>query len=370
MHLWQFFVAPSRAESQQTPARRSAAATLARSLAAGLLVICGALSAGTVAAADEEEMRVGMIGLDTSHAIAFTKELNKRPASEPLGHCRVVAAYPFGSADIESSASRIPKYTAQMRELGIEIVDSIPDLLAQVDAVLLETNDGRLHLEQALQVFQAGKPVFIDKPLGSKLAEVVAIFRAAEHYDVAMFSSSSLRYSEGAQAIRQGSLGRVLGCNAYSPCAIEPTHVDLFWYGIHGVETLYTCMGVGCETVSHTSTEDFEFAVGRWADGRVGTFRGIRTGKSGYGGLAFGEKAIGEIGSYGGYRPLVIEIARFFRTGEVPIAPAETIELYAFMQAAAASKAAAGKPVAIAEVMETAEAAADRLLAGKLTAAP
>jgi predicted dehydrogenase len=341
----------------------------ARPLFAGLLLVCGVLTAGTLPGADAEPLRVGMIGLDTSHAIAFTKELNKRPTREPLGHCRVVAAYPYGSADIESSASRIPNYTEQMRELGIEIVDSIPDLLEQVDAVLLETNDGRLHLEQALQVFEAGKPVFIDKPLGAKLADVVAIFQAAEHYGVPMFSSSSLRYSEGAQAIRQGSLGRVLGCNAYSPCAIEPTHVDLFWYGIHGVETLYTCMGVGCETVSHTSTDDFEFAVGRWADGRVGTFRGIRAGKSGYGGLAFGEKAIGEIGSYGGYRPLVIEIARFFNTGEVPIEPAETIELYAFMQAAAASKAAGGKPVAIADVMEEASAAAEKLLDGKLTAA-
>lgn len=317
---------------------------------------------------DKEEMRVGVIGLDTSHAIAFTKAFNRRPADEPLGHARVVAAYPHGSADIESSASRIPGYTEQMREMEIKIVDSVDALLEQVDVVLLETNDGRLHLEQALQVFQAGKPVFIDKPTGSNLAEVVAIFRAAEHYGVPMFSSSSLRYSEGAQAIRNGSIGRVNGCSAYSPCSIEPTHVDLFWYGIHGVETLYTCMGTGCETVTHTSTDAYEYALGQWSDGRIGTFRGIRKGKSGYGGTAFGEEGIAEIGSFGGYQPLVLEIAKFFRTGEVPIEPAETIELYAFMQAAAASKAAGGKPIAIAEVMEEAEREAAKLLEGKLDA--
>lgn len=315
---------------------------------------------------DTDDMRIGIIGLDTSHAIAFTKEFNRRPADEPLGHARVVAAYPHGSADIESSASRIPRYTEQMREMEIEITDSIDALLEQVDVVLLETNDGRLHLEQALQVFQAGKPVFIDKPTGSNLAEVVAIYQAAEHYGVPMFSSSSLRYSEGAQAIRNGSIGKVIGCSAYSPCSIEPTHVDLFWYGIHGVETLYTCMGTGCETVSHTSTKAVEFAVGTWSDGRVGTFRGIRAGKGGYGGMAFGEDAIAEIGAFGGYRPLVHEIATFFRTGEVPIEPAETIELYAFMQAASASKAAGGEPVAIAEVMEAARRDAAELLEGKL----
>ena len=312
-------------------------------------------------------IRIGIIGLDTSHVPAFTKEFQKVPPSDPsLAGFEVVAAYPYGSADIESSASRIPKYTEQVKELGVEVVDSISDLLERVDCVLLETNDGRLHLEQALEVFQAGKPVFIDKPTGSNLAEVVAIFRAAAHYDVPMFSSSSLRYSEGAQEIRHGKLGRVLGCSSYSPCSLEPTHTDLFWYGIHGVETLYTCMGAGCETVTHSSTKDFELAVGTWMDGRIGTFRGIRAGKTGYGGTAFGEKAIGEIGPYGGYRPLVIEIAKFFRSRKPPIDPAETIELYAFMEAASASKAAGGTPVSIEAVLEQANQQADELLQGSL----
>ena len=287
----------------------------------------------------EKRLRVGVIGLDTSHVIAFTKAFQQAKPDDPdLSGFDVVAAYPYGSADIESSASRIPKYTADMKALGVEIVDSIKTLLSKVDCVLLETNDGRLHLEQALQVFRSGKPVFIDKPTGSNLAEVVAIYRAASHYNAAMFSSSSLRYSDGAQAIRAGKVGRVLGCTTYSPCSLEPTHVDLFWYGIHGVESLYTCMGTGCQSVTHNSTEDFELAVGIWADGRIGTFRGIRAGSKGYGGIAFGEKGITEIGPYGGYRPLVVQIAKFFRSLKPPIAAEETIELYAFMQAAAKSK--------------------------------
>ncbi len=310
--------------------------------------------------------RIGVIGLDTSHVTAFTKEFNSETASGELAGFRVVAAYPYGSADIESSASRIPKYIAEMKDLGVEVVDSIADLLAKVDCVLLETNDGRLHLQQSLEVFHAGKPVFIDKPTGSNLAEVVAIFRAAKHFNVPMFSSSSLRYPETVQAIRAGQHGKVLGCSSYSPCSLEPTHVDLFWYGIHGVETLYTCMGVGCESVSHTSTDDFEFAVGQWSDGRIGTFRGIRSGKSGYGGTAFCEKGIVDVGTYAGYKPLVIEIAKFFRSKTVPIDPRETIELYAFMQAAAESKKAGGAPVAIADIMAQAEKDADTLLGDSL----
>lgn len=314
------------------------------------------------------QLRVGIIGLDTSHVPAFIKAFNKEPADPEMMNCRVVAAYPYGSRTIESSSSRIPKYTAEVKELGLEVVDSIADLLTKVDCVLLETNDGHPHLEQALEVFRAGKPVFIDKPTGSNLSEVVAIYRASEHFDVPVFSSSSLRYSAGAQAIRHGKVGKVLGCETYSPCSLEPTHTDLYWYGIHGVETLYTCMGPGCQSVSHTSTDDFEMAVGKWDDGRIGSFRGLRAGKRGYGGTVYGEKGIQPVGGYDGYRPLVVQIAKFFRTRDLPIDPQETIELYAFMQAAQASKERGGSPVTIAEVMQEAEQKADELLSGQLNA--
>jgi predicted dehydrogenase len=325
------------------------------------------LSHSTALAEEPDLMRIGIIGLDTSHVPAFTKEFHREPASDPaLKNFRVVAAYPHGSADIESSASRIPIYTAQVKELGVEVVDSIASMLEKVDCVLLETNDGRLHLDQAIEVFRAGKPVFIDKPTGSNLAEVVAIYQAAEQYGVPVFSSSSLRFSPGAQEVRNGKFGNVLGCDAYSPCSLEPTHVDLFWYGIHGVESLYTCMRSGCETVTHQSTPDSEFAVGVWSDGRIGTFRGIRVGSGGYGGTVFGDEGIGPIGPYGGYRPLVIEIAKFFRTHQPPVAAEETIELYAFMQAAAESKARGGVPVKVGEVIEKAKEQAAELLKGKL----
>ena len=313
--------------------------------------------------------RIGIIGLDTSHVPAFTKAFHSDPPIDPaVQGFRVVAAYPHGSRDIESSASRIPKYTEAVREMGVEVVDSISELLDRVDCVLLETNDGRPHLDQAIEVFRASKPVFIDKPVGSNLAEVVAIFDAAEHYGAAMFSSSSLRFSEGAQAVRGGKYGPVTGCSSFSPCALEPTHSKLYWYGIHGVETLFTCMGKGCQSVTHTATDDFDLAVGVWSDGRIGTFRGIRTGKSGYGGIAFGENGLGQIGPYGGYQPLVIEIAKFFRSATSPIDPEETIELYAFMQAAEESEKRGGVPVQIVEVMAQAKEKSAALLKSRIEA--
>lgn len=332
-----------------------------RNMVACLFVVCAICFGMTAARAadgplsDESvPLRVGLIGLDTSHSIAFTKAMNATPANPLMRNCRVMVAYPYGSKDLKESNARIPGYTQEIEKLGVKVVESIDELLKEVDAVLLETNDGNPRLEQMKQVLAAGKPVFMDKPVAAKLSDVLVIYAAAKDAGVPVFSSSSLRFAGGVQEARAGQFGKVLGCEAYSPCSLEPTHTDLYWYGIHGVEMLYTCMGTGCESVTRTSTDGFDVVVGKWADGRIGSFRGIRQGKSGYGGTVFGEKSIAPIGPYKGYDPLVVEIAKFFRTHEAPVSVEETVELYAFMTAADESKRQGGVPVSIADVISSA----------------
>jgi len=294
-----------------------------------------------------EGTRVGIIGLDTSHSIAFTKALNNPEAGPEFGGFKVVAAYPYGSKDIQSSADRIPGYIVEMKNLGVEITGSIADLLNKVDYILLETNDGRLHLEQALEVIKSGKRFFIDKPIAASLKDAATIFTAAKKANVSVFSSSSLRYTTGAQELAAGKLGKVLGAETYSPCHLESTHPDLFWYGIHGVESLFTVMGTGCKEVVRVSTADTDVVTGTWSDGRVGTFRGTRSGKGGYGGTVFAEKGTAPIGDYGGYNPLLVRIIDFFKTGVVPVSSVETLEICAFMEAADASKKMGGIPVSL-----------------------
>ena len=335
--------------SQKRPDRRSFIKTAAAS-AVGLGLAPGPSLYGTPPLAPD--LRAGIIGLDTSHSVAFASVLNNPDAGPEVAGVKVVAAYPHGSKDIESSVSRIPGYTEEIQKLGVTIVDSIDALLEQVDVVLLETNDGRLHLEQVLPVFKAKKPVFIDKPIAASLADTLAIFDAAQQYEVPVFSASSLRYMENAQAIRRGDkIGKVLGADAYSPAHLEKTHPDLYWYGVHGVEALFTVMGPGCQRVSRIQTEDTELVVGTWSDGRIGTFRGLRSGKLDYGGTAFGETGIAPIGPYGGYEPLLVEIVTFFRTGTPPVAAEETIEIFAFMEAADESKRQGGREVSLESVL-------------------
>jgi predicted dehydrogenase len=286
--------------------------------------------------------RIGIIGLDTSHSIAFSREFNHPDAGPELNGYRVVAAYPHGSRDIESSVSRIPGYTTEIQKFGVTIVDSIDALIAASDVILLETNDGRLHLEQAQPVIKAGKRLFIDKPMTASLMDAKTIFAEANRMKVPVFSCSSLRFMENAQAIARGEHGKVHGATAWSPATIEKTHPDLFWYGIHGVETLFTMMGKGCVSVSRFFTEGTDVVVGTWEDNRIGTFRGIREGKSDYGGVAFTEKGVIQAGPYKGYKPLLTEIARFFETGISPVDQQETLEILSFMEAADESKRLGG----------------------------
>jgi hypothetical protein len=291
------------------------------------------------------QLRAGIIGLDTSHSVEFTKALNNPDAGPEFNGLRIIAAYPQGSRDIKSSIDRIPGYTESVRKLGVEIVNSIDELLGKTDVIFLETNDGRLHLEQAIPVFKAGKKMFIDKPVAASLSDAIAIFNAADYYKVPVFSSSSLRYIAGAKEIAEGSAGNVLGADVYSPATIEKTHPDLFWYGVHGVEMLFTVMGLGCISVTRTFTDNYDKVVGVWNDDRIGTFRGIRFGKSDYGGTVFGEKAITPLGKYGGYDPLLVKIAEFFNTGIPPVSAKETLEIFTFMAAAQESKLKGGIPV-------------------------
>lgn len=308
-------------------------------------LVCSAITAEP----DAKPLKAGIIGLDTSHVVAFTKVLNAAQPRPEMAGVRVVAAFPGGSADIPSSRDRVAGYTRQLHdELGVEIVDSIDKLLKEVDVVLLESVDGRPHLAQVQPVFKAGKPVFIDKPVAASLADAIQIYALAKQHNVPCFSSSSLRFSPGILGMRTNSkVGEVLGCDAYGPCSLEEHHPDLFWYGIHGVETLFTIMGTGCESVARVQTKDSEFVTGVWKGGRIGTFRGIRGGKADYGATVFGSKGIAPSGGYAGYEPLVAEIVKFFKSGKPPVSAEETLEIVAFMEAADQSKRIGGAPVTL-----------------------
>lgn len=315
-----------------------------------LLLASFALAASAFAQ-DTKPLRCGIIGLDTSHVLAFTTTLNKKNLPQFAG-VSIVAAYPKGSPDIESSTKRVPEYTEKVKAMGVEIVDSIDALLTKVDAVFLETNDGRPHLEQLRPCLAAKKITFIDKPVAGSLKDAIAIYDEAKKAGVPIFCSSSLRFSKGTQAVAQGSIGKVKHAETMSPASLEKTHPDLYWYGVHGCESLYTVMGTGCISVKRGTTADGKIEVtGTWPDGRTGIYRENK----GYGGKAIGEKGEAEIGKYDSYDVLLEAVVKFFRDGKPPVCAEESIELYTFMEAADESKRQGGAEVKLADVLAKAK---------------
>lgn len=331
-------------------------------------ITCGIIGDASLPAAEPAPIKVGIIGLDNYQAVAFTQLFHDPKATGDLAGIRVVAAYAGGSPDIEESVRELPKWSKDIQNsYKVPVVDSIDAVLKQVDAVMIMSVDGRAHLEQVKLAVKAGKPVYVGRPLAASLADTVAIFRAAKDANIPIFSCSQHRFSPGFIGMRNHEeVGDVLGCDVFGGCPREPHHPDLFWHGIHGVETLYTIMGPGCISVTRAATDMADVVTGTWKDGRVGTYRGIRKGALKYSAIVFGSKGVAPAGIYGyaapvkgvvppgrymAYEATAIEIAKFFKTRKPPVSAEETTELFAFMEAAEESKRQNGAPVKLEAVL-------------------
>ncbi|MGG1575260.1 Gfo/Idh/MocA family protein, partial [Fictibacillus sp. NRS-1165] len=266
----------------------------------------------------------------------------------------VVAAYPGGSADFELSSSRVGPITRQLeKDFHVKMLGSPEEVAEQTDAILLTSVDGRVHLEQFSRVVPYGKPIYIDKPLACSSADARRIFDLAQQYNVPVSSSSSLRFSEELQqaAMDQGS---IIGADTYGPMKIEPPLPGLFWYGIHSIEMLFTVMGTGCRQVGCTVNNDHDVIVGKWADGRIGTVRGNRTGNHQFGALVHRRSGTAFVDCQKGTKPhyasLLEEVMKMFTTGESPVGMDESMEVIRFIEAANESRQT-GKTVLLGERM-------------------
>lgn len=308
------------------------------------------------AAVVQAEMRVGIIGLDTSHVLRFTEAMNVKRLPCVNGF-RVTTAYQWGSRDIVSATNRYPEYVAEMGKMGVRIVPTIEELIESVDCICLETNDGREHLKQAEKVFRSGKPCFIDKPLAHNLKDAFAIYELGKRMGAKYFSSSCLRYGKVIQAARKGDYGKIRTVSVSSPAPeeVQGTHNAYSWYGIHGFEPYVAVMGIGAEKVSCFRTQTDDAVNIAYADGRLGQLRLFRDRPFYSGYVLPDDRSRPAVMTEGnpGYEPLLAEIATFFKTGVAPFPPEETLEIAALMEAAEMSATRGGDPVSLAEAYDS-----------------
>lgn len=291
-----------------------------------------------------EELKIAIIGLDTSHAPLFAELLNNPDHPHHVRGGKVTAAYPGGSPDFELSIGRVDKFTAEVRDnSGVPIAQSIQEAAGNADAILLLSVDGRVHLEQFRQIVPYGKPVFIDKPFAVTTRDAKAIYRLAQEHGIPLMSCSSVRWSEGlGRALDSADQGNIIGVDTYGPMELQPTQPGFYWYGIHAADMLYRSMGKGCKEVTVTTNTDHDLAVGVWEDGRVGTLRGNRKGNRRFGALIHREQGTEHVDVYADGKPyyasMLEEVIHMFQTGAAPIDMTETLEVIAFLEAANESR--------------------------------
>lgn len=291
-----------------------------------------------------EDLRLGIVGTDTSHVIGFAAAFNDPASPDHVAGARIVAAYKGGSPEFPQSRDRIEGFTKTLHDkYGIEIVDTIAELCKRVDGVLLESVDGRVHLKEVREIVAARKPMFIDKPLAASLDDAREIARIAKAAGVPWFSTSTLRYGVAARKTPDLS-----GADVWGPGPLGEGHpLDLSWYAIHEAEMLYTLLGTGCEEVTRIDSADAAVVSCRWKDGRIGTMRALRP-YSDYGAVTFVKNAKGHASTVTVPRistaPLASDIVKFIQTRVPPVPNEETLELFAFLDAAQRSKEAGGKP--------------------------
>lgn len=307
----------------------------------GAAAFCFAVFSGLGQTGD---LRLGIIGTDSSHATNFTRILNDPTAKDHVAGARVVAAFKGGSPDIANSRNRIERFTKEIaEERHVPLAGKISDFCGKVDGLLILSIDGRAHLNEFREAAQCGVPVFVDKPLASTLGDAKEIARLAAEAHVPWFSSSAMRFTE-IQSLR---VPHISGAFVWGPGPLEEHHqLDLSWYAIHPIEMMFVVMGTGVVEATRTYAADGDVITGRWKDGRTATVRALRPyGK--FGAIVFlpGNQSKMISGVEPGYAPLVTTIVKFMSTKIPPVPNEETLEIFAFLDAAQRSREQGGIPV-------------------------
>jgi len=276
-------------------------------------------------------MRIGILGLDTSHSPAFTRIIQ-----EQYPEHSVIGAWPGGNEGIPASRDRVAGFTRDMEAMGVPIFGSPGEVARRADALLILALDGASHLPLYREVVRPGLPVFIDKPVAGLPADAERIFSLAKEHAAPLFSASSLRFlpdfvgalqTAPREKLRHfeltGPLNRIEGVPLYQ------------FYAIHSVEMLVAALGpdwTECRPDPDVP-ETFHFM---WRNDATASLRlSVPPAPADFNGsLHFS----GRVVSFARlaapvYAPFVGKLVDFFTTGIAPVAKEETLAICRILQA-------------------------------------
>ena len=178
-------------------------------------------------------MRIGLAGVDSSHAEDFLRHFNSE------GRHRDVAVTAFWGGDDHRTGQLLAL------EPKLHAADSLDELIGDVDAVIVCDRHGDLHLPHAIPAIAAGKPVFIDKPLACHLSDATAIVDAAEGAGTPLLSASALRWQLETVMLkaRLAYLDGPFALRGYGTWYPDSEYGGAIFYAIHTLELMQELAG-------------------------------------------------------------------------------------------------------------------------------
>jgi predicted dehydrogenase len=277
-------------------------------------------------------MRIGAIGVDSSHLPEFTKRINTLQ-QEAKTHCRVTHVFDPGGHDLADAPKWLETTT---RDYNVKQVDTLQDLLASVEGVMVLSVNGNKHLSQALPCLERGLPTYIDKPLTCNLSEAKQLLAAAREHQARCYSASSLRFAPEVESARSDKdLGKLITIDAFGPGERHELMAGLFFYGVHTIEMVDAIWGPGVRRVSAIHLPDRDLLDLDYHDGRYARLRMERKGSYDFGATVHGEKKVRQfrVDFTPVYTRLVLGMVKFFEGGAPPAPLRDIIENVAVMEA-------------------------------------
>lgn len=312
-------------------------------------------------------MRIGAIGIDSSHTPVFTNRINALH-KEGKTKCQVTAFWDPGHhewqhpAGPEQSAKDVAKWREDTLKEGAKQVNSIDELLSQVDGVMVLNINGHRHLELAVPSLAKGMPTYIDKPLTCSIDQAKALLAMSRQYKARAYSASSLRFITEIPKIDKEKVGNIVAIDAFGNGEVLDMMPDLWHYGCHSIEMVDAIMlhfgqsGPGKHAAKRVSavktgnaTSGYHLIDIEYHDGKLARIRMDRNGAWAFGATIHGTKGIAQfvVDFAPVYSRLVEGMVRFFEGGEAPVDLRAIVESVAIMQLGNESIARGGEWVEI-----------------------
>ena len=279
-------------------------------------------------------LRVGIIGLDTSHSIEFTRRMQAPdcPQDQRVEGMQAVTCLRFETPFQDQQG--LDERQAQLEAWGVSVIEDFDEAVSGCDALLMEINDPQYHLDYLARVACLGKPLFLDKPLADTMANGLQVCAIAAENSLRFFSASSLRFVPPlVQACK--AVPDPLCCTVYGPLGRAPAGSSIVWYGVHSFEMLQRAMGRGAQSLSTRKDGAGVVVTVDYDRGRRGIVE-LTDGAYVYGGcLRTSDKAVPYVVDMTrAYSDQLVEIERFFRGAAPPLEVEDTLEVMAMLDAA------------------------------------